>query len=256
VIETQTSARIATQAISDRARELSQELRDAEVGWNLRWAKESTGLAYVNDRAIVVQANFPTEKFYPFQVFRAKEVGSRGFEPWSTLRTDLPTPYFKDTMVEPGVNYIYQIRAIYRNPESKKYEDCAPMVSMLPLMGGLDPRRCLRVRFIGALPDFSQGTFEVSRYENEKLISHFFTVKVGEKIGDVQSVDGKDVDFSTRYALQSIVERQEVIMAGKDPMVQRQSRQATLKGDPKARDLLVPTLTIMLEREQLVPLPK
>src|SRR6266850_2265464 len=108
MIETQASARIATQAISDRARELSQELRDAEVRANLRWAKESTGLAYVNDRAIVVQANFPTEKFYPFQVFRAKEVGSRGFEPWSTLRTDLPTPYFKDTMVEPGVNYIYQ----------------------------------------------------------------------------------------------------------------------------------------------------
>jgi hypothetical protein len=254
--ETMASSRIATQAIADRARELSQELRDAEVRANLRWAKESTGLAYVNDQSIVVQANFSPEKFHLFMVFRAKEVGGGRYEPWSTLRDNLPTPYYKDTAVEPGVNYTYQIRAIYRNPGTRTSEDSVPMVMMLPLSGGLDPRRCLRVRFIAALPDSSQATFEVSRYDNEKLISHYYNVKVGEKIGDVQSIDGADMDFSTRYTLHSIVGREEVITDGKNIMAARQSRHATLKGDPKARDLLVSTLTIMLERDQLVPLPK
>lgn len=254
--ETQESSRIATQAIADRARELSQELRDYQVRAELRWTKESTSLAYVNDQSIVVQANFPTEKFYPFHVFRAKEVGGGLYEKWVTLRDNLPTPYYKDTTAEPGVNYMYQIRALYRNPGTRTSEDSAPLVQMLPLSGGLDPRRCLRVRFVGALPDASQGTFEVSRYDNEKLISHYYTVKVGEKIGDVQSVDGKEMDFSTRYTLQAIVAREELITDGKNALAARQSRQATLKGDPKARDLLVSSLSIMLEREQLVPLPK
>ena len=254
--ETQESARIATQFMVDRVRDLSQELRDAEVRANLRWAKDSICLAYVNDRAIVVQANFSADKFAPFQIFRAKEISNGRYEPWSTLSTDLPSPYYKDTAVEPGVNYMYQVRAIYRNTEFKKYEDSAPMVQMLPFSGGLDPRRSLRIRFIGALPDFSQGTFEVSRYEAEKLVSHFYTVKPGEKIGDVAVIDGKQVDFSTRLILQAIGERPEYITDGKNVLAMRQSRLATLKADPKAKDLTAQSFSLMLESEQLLPLPK
>ena len=240
----------------DRIRELSQDLADAEVRANLKLAKESTPIAYSADRSIVVQANFSTEKFYPFQVFRAKEVGSGKFEPWSTLRIDLPTPYFKDTNVEPGVLYTYQFRAIYRNPGAKTSEDSAPIVQMLPLSGGLDPRRSMRIRFIGALPDHSQATFEVSRYDNEKQVSHFYTVRSGEKIGDVQLVDGKEMDFSTRHTLVSIAEVNDAITDGKAILATRLTRQATLRADPKAKELVVPSFSIMLERDQLVPLPK
>ena len=250
----QASQRIALQAAFEMNRELAQSLRDVEVSSRLVRTKESTGIAYVNDQSIVVQANYSTEKFVSFEVFRTKEAGGGRFGPWAQLRDKLPLPYYKDTTVEPGVNYMYQIRAIYRD-DPKKYEDSPPWVQMLPLAGGLDPRRSLKVRFIAALPDLSHATFEVSRYENETRISQFFTVKVGEKIGDVQTIEGKQVDFSTRYALQSIVEREEELGVGPTPLPRR-TRQVTLKADPKAKGLVVASFTLTLDRDQYVPLPQ
>jgi hypothetical protein len=252
--EEQESQRIALQAVLDRVRELDQNQRDSEVQKSIKGTKESTGIAYVNDQSIVIQANFSTEKFSTFEVYRTKEVGGGRFQPWSQLRDGLTAPYFKDTTAEPGVNYMYQIRAIYR-ADPKKYEDSAAVVQMMPLAGGLDPRRSLRIRFIGAYPDLSHATFEVSRYENEKRISHFYTVKVGEKIGDVQTVEGKQIDFSTRHTVQTIVEREEELGVGTTPLPRR-TRQVTLKADPKAADLVVKSFSLLLEREQYVPLPK
>jgi hypothetical protein len=157
----------------------------------------------------------------------------------------------------PGVNYMYQIRAVFRGTtKADEFVDSVPVVQMLPFSGGLDPRRSMRIRFIGALPDLSQATFEVSRYDNEKLVSAVFTVRNGEKIGDVQLVDGKEMDFSTRHTLQSVVEVNEAITDGKDTLATRLSRQAHLKADPKAKELLIPAFSLTLEREQYVPLPK
>ncbi|HKS16878.1 MAG TPA: zf-HC2 domain-containing protein [Planctomycetota bacterium] len=252
--EEQESQRIALQAVLDRVRDLDQAQRDFEVRRQLESTKESTAVAHLGDQAIVIQANFSTEKFSTFEVYRTKEVGGGRFQPWSQLRDGLTAPYYKDASAEPGVNYMYQIRAIYRG-DPKKYEDSVAVVQMLPLAGGLDPRRSLRIRFIGAHPDLSQATFEVSRYDNEKKISHFYTVKVGEKIGDVQTVDGKQVDFSTRHTLQTVVEREEELGVGPTPLTRR-TRQVTLKADPKASDLHVKSFSLMLEREQYVPLPK
>lgn len=242
-------------AALDRVRELTQEMRDFEVRAKLKSTKESTGIAYVNDRAIVVQANFPTDKFFPFEVHRAKEISPGRYETWNRIRTDLPTPQFRDSEVEPGVNYMYSIRAIYRDSDFKRFENSASVIQMLPLAGGLDPRRSLRIRFIGAVPDLTQATFEISRFENERQVRAYFAVRIGGKIGDVQNIEGKDLDFSTRYTLQSIVPGEERIWFGTDHLV-RPSRQAALKADPKARELLVSSFTLLLENDQYIPLPK
>ena len=242
-------------ATLDRVAELARDMRDWDVNNKLKTTKESTGIAYVNDRAIVVQANFPTDKFFPFEVHRAKEIRPGEFSKYDRIRTDLPTPKYRDTDVTPGVNYMYSIRAIYRDSDFKRFEDSASVVQMLPLAGGLDPRRSLRIRFIGAMPDLKQATFEVSRYDNENQIRALFTVKLGEKIGEVQTIDGQEVDFSTRHTLVSIVPAEERISFGTDHLV-RPSRMASLKADSKAKELLAPGFTLMLENEQYIPLPK
>lgn len=252
-VDEKESDRVAFQSLADRLREISEEQRDNDIREKLQTTPESTGIAYVTDRAIVVQANFPTEKFRSFEVFRCREVGNDRYEPWSRIAVDLPTPQFRDQSAELGVKYLYQIRAIYRSG-LKTHEDSAPMAQMLPLAGGVDPRRSLRIRFVGALPDFSQATFEVSRYENERVISQHFNVKPGEKIGDVRTIDGKELDFSTRHTLVSIVEAYEVIGIGPTPLTRR-TRQATLKADPKSKELIVPSFSILVERSQYVPLP-
>jgi hypothetical protein len=171
---------------------------------------------------------------------------------------DLRSPEYRDTTVEPGKNYMYQVRALYRTPPSKDktYEDSAPVVQILPLAGGLDTRKSLRIRFIGSLPDKSAATFEVSRYENETLISHFFSVKVGEKIGDVVTLDGKPVDFTTRHVLAAVTDGEEVFSVGGTPLP-RHYRQALLRTDPKAKESLpTSSFTLRSENEQFVPLPK
>ncbi|HZL72692.1 MAG TPA: zf-HC2 domain-containing protein [Planctomycetota bacterium] len=242
-------------AMLDRIQQQSQDMRDSAVKDKLRSTKESTGIAYVNDRAIVVQANFPTDKFFPFEVHRAKELRPGVFSGWERIRTDLPTPHYRDMDVAPGVNYMYSIRAIYRDSDFKRFENSASVIQNLPLGGGLDPRKSLRIRFIGAMPDLKQATFEVSKYDNENQIRALFTVKIGDKIGDVQTIDGQEVDFSTRYVLASIAPSEERISFGTDHLV-RPSRTATLRADKAAKDLLVAGFSLMLENEQYIPLPK
>ncbi len=254
VADIRDSTRIDTLAALDRVIELSQEMRTIDVRAKLNSTKESTPIAYVNGRAIVVQANYSTDKFFPFEVHRCREISPGRYSDWERIRTDLPSPLYRDPDVLPGVNYMYSIRAIYRGSDFKRYENSASVIQMLPLAGGLDPRRSLRIRFIGAMPDLTQATFEVSRYENERQVRAYFTVKVGEKIGDVQTIDGKDVDLSTRHTLQSIAPSEERISFGLDHLV-RPSRMATLRADPKA-GLPVPSFTLMLENEQYIPLPK
>jgi len=245
----------AMRAVLDRVAEMSQELKDSEVRNSLKTGKDAV-VAYVNDRAIVVQANYSTEKFYPFQVFRAQQLPNGQWQKdWTTICISTPTPLFRDTTAIPGVNYMYQIRAIYRGGDNTKYEDSAAVVQMLPLSGGLNPRLSLRIRFIAAQPDLSQATFEVSRYDDEKLVSHYYVVKAGETIGDRELVDGKQMDFSTHHTLQSLVEANDVITDGKTVLATRPSKQATLKADAKA-GAIVPSFSLMLEREQYVPLPK
>ena len=245
----------AMRAVLDRVAEMSQELKDSEVRNSLKTGKDAV-VAYVNDRAIVVQANYSTEKFYPFQVFRAQQLPNGQWQKdWTTICNSTPTPLFRDTTAIPGVNYMYQIRAIYRGGDNTKYEDSAAVVQMLPLSGGLNPRLSLRIRFIAAQPDLSQATFEVSRYDDEKLVSHYYVVKAGETIGDRELVDGKQMDFSTHHTLQSLVEANDVITDGKTVLATRPSKQATLKADAKA-GAIVPSFSLMLEREQYVPLPK
>ncbi|HEU4338763.1 MAG TPA: zf-HC2 domain-containing protein, partial [Planctomycetota bacterium] len=195
ITEGQESNDRTTRALLDRVSEMSQELKDAEVKAVLKTTKE-TVVAYVNDRAIVVQANYSTEKFYPFQIFRTQQLPNGSWEDWKTICILAPTPFYRDTSVVPGVNYMYQMRAIYRGSDNKRYEDSPGLPQMLPLAGGLDPRRSLKIRLIGALPDLSEATFEVSRYDNEKLITRYYSPKIGEKIGDIELVDGKEVDFS------------------------------------------------------------
>jgi hypothetical protein len=90
----------------------------------------------------------------------------------------------------------------------------------------------------------------VSRYDNEKLVRAYFTVKIGEKIGDVQNLDGKDVDLSTKHTLVSLGEGDETIWFGTDHL-RRPTRLATLR--PEGRG---PTFTLMLENDQYIPLLK
>jgi hypothetical protein len=242
----------------ERFRELSRQQLNFEYRILLKGTKESTGIAFVNYRAIEVQANFSLEKFGLFTIFRCKEVSNGRYEPWSTLAEDLRSPEYRDTSVEPGKNYMYQVRAMYRTPPSKDktYEDSAPVVQILPLAGGQDPRRSLRIRFVGSLPDKSAATFEVSRYDNETLISNFFSVKVGEKIGDVVTLDGKPVDFSTRHVLAAVTDGEEVFSVGGTPLP-RHFRQALVRTDTKAKDVLPSSsFTLKPENEQFVPLPK
>src|SRR6185503_18737322 len=113
--------------------------------------------------------------------------------------------YYKDETAEPGVRYLYMFRAKYKD-DPKKVVDSASMEQMLPFAGGLDPRRSLKIRFIGALPDRSQGTFQVFRFENQKEVSRIYTVKLGERIGGVETIDGKEIDFTTRCSFQSVAE--------------------------------------------------
>src|SRR5688572_1308974 len=144
--------------LADRVNELGMDLQNTEIRLSLPTTKESTSLAYVDsNRSIVVQANFSTDKFGPFQVFRAREIANGRFENWQVLKDNLPTPLFVDTAVEPGVNYMFQVRAIYKGT-TDKYVDSAPVVQMLPFAGGLDPRASLRIRFIGVYPDQSQAS--------------------------------------------------------------------------------------------------
>jgi hypothetical protein len=255
--EAERSKDVTIRALHERLRDLAQHHQDFQYSVLIKGTKESTGIAYVNHRAIVVQANFSLEKFGLFQIFRCKEVSNGRYEPWSTLADELRSPEYRDIHVEAGKNYMYQVRAIYRKPPSpdKLYEDSVAMVQMLPLAGGQDPRKSLRVRFIGSLPDKSAATFEVSRYENEAFDSHFFSVKVGEKIGDVLLIDGKPVDFSTRHILHSVSEGEEVFSVGGTPLTRRY-RQAQLRSDPKAKDVSSSSFSLRPETEQFVPLPK
>ena len=253
--ESQEAFQKTAQVMIDRVRDVSQEIRDLEVRTRLQASQNTVGLAYVNGRSIVVQANYPSDKFYPFQVLRAREVEPGRFENWKWISLDLPTPYFRDDSAEPGVNYMYQIRAIYRNSNLKEYVDSPAMLQMLPLAGGLNPRRSLRIRFIAAHPDLSQATFEVSRYENEKLISRYYNVKPGDLIGEVETIDGKEISFATRYSLQSVAKAEEIIGGG-SIVVPVLTRRASLKADHKAKDLPIESFSLLLEGDQYVPLPK
>lgn len=252
--EAQENSHNIAQVMIDRLDVLNQQFREAEARANLQLTKEATPLAYVGaDRSIVVQANFSTEKFGPFQVFRAREISNGRFDNWSTLSSGIATPYFVDTNMEPGVNYMYQIRALYRGGPDK-FVDSAPVVLMFPLPGGLDPRTSLRIRFIASLPDMSQATFQVSRYEGGKQVSHLYNVKIGEKIGDVQSIDGKRIDFSTRLVLQSVQSVEDAIGIGPTPLP-RMTRQAILKPESRSGQDQG-GFPLRLDVPQYIPLPK
>lgn len=255
VVEEQGRAREDSQAGGDRMTELVQRLKDIEVKVMLQSTKESTGIAYVSDAAIVVQANYLTDKFFPFEVFRAKEISPGKYSNWERIATELATPVYRDTTAEPGINYMYQIRAIYRGSNYKRWEESAPVIMMKPLAGGLDPRRSMKIRFIAAHPDLKSATFEVSRYDNEKQVRANFTVKVGERIGGPLAIDGKEIDLSTRHTLAAITPNDDIIWIGSNHF-SRPSRLATLKADPSAKELVVQSLPLMLETEQLIPLPK
>jgi anti-sigma factor RsiW len=246
IAEEQARAREDGQAGSDRISELAQRLKDVEVNLMLQTSKESTGIAYVNDAAIVVQANYSTDKFFPFEILRSREITPGRYANWERIKTELATPQYRDTNVEPGVNYMYQVRAIYRDSKYQRWEESAPVVQMLPKPGGQDPRRLMKIRFIAAPPDLKSATFEVSRYDNEKEIRVNFTVKVGEKIGGVRTINGKEMDFSTRHMLMSITPNDDMIWIGTNH-VSRPSRLATLKTESG-------TLPLMLESFEYIPL--
>ncbi|HEY3491974.1 MAG TPA: zf-HC2 domain-containing protein [Solirubrobacterales bacterium] len=248
--EDRDSAQAVVQVLVDRVNEVTSELRDLEIQRALPTTKESTALAYVgSERSIVVQANFSTEKFGPFQVFRVREISDGKFEDkWTVLRDGIPTPYYVDTNIEAGVRYMYQVRAIYRATPDK-HVDSAPVVQMIPFSGGLDPRTSLRIRLIGVQPDQAHATFEVSRHGDGKLHSQYYTIKIGEKIGDVQEIDGKRVDFSTRLTLHSVQWVEEAFPMGPIPLL-RMTRQANLKGDQ------VKGFPVRLGRDEFIPLPK
>ncbi|HEY3226527.1 MAG TPA: zf-HC2 domain-containing protein [Planctomycetota bacterium] len=256
--EAQESSRVTTQTMVDRVRDMSKEMRDLEVRFGLKSSPENIGLAYVNDRAIVVQANYSTEKFGPFTLYRCREIKGGGgrYDPWIPLREDLAVPFYRDETADPGVRYLYMFRAKYKD-DPKKVIDSASMEQMLPFAGGLDPRKSLRIRFIGALPDRSQGTFQVSRYENQTLISRIYTVKVGERIGSVETVDGKEIDFTTRFSFQSVADIGDSIQDSAGNVIANwMTRKATLKADSTSRDRPAEQMTITLDGEQYVPLPK
>ena len=256
--EAQESSRVTAQAMVDRVRDMSQEMRDLEVRFWLKSSLENVGLAYVNDRAIVVQANYSTEKFGPFTLYRCREIKGGGgrYDPWLPLREDLVVPFYRDETADPGVRYLYMFRAKYKD-DSKKVIDSAPIEQMLPFAGGLDPRKSLRIRFIGAHPDRTQGTFQVSRYENQVLVSRIYTVKVGERIGAVETVDGKEIDFTTRFIFQSVVDIGDSIQdSAGNVIASRTTRKATLKAETLSRDRPAELMTITLDGEQYVPLPK
>ena len=255
IAEEQTRAREDAQAGVDRTSELVQRLKDVEVTLMLQSTKESTGIAYVNDAAIVVQANYSTEKFFPFEILRAREISPSRYGNWERIKTELAMPQYRDTNVEPGVNYMYQVRAIYRNSNYSKWEESAPVVQMLPLPGGLHPHRSIKIRFIASPPDLKTATFELTRFENEKPFRANFTVKVSEKIGGVRTIEGKEIDFSTRFTLQSITPNDDILWMGTNHL-SRPSRLATLKADPAARELgAITTVPMLLETEQSFPLP-
>ena len=252
--EERDTAQGVVQVLVDRVNEVNAELRDLEVQRALPSTQESTALAFVgSERSIVVAANFSTEKFGPFQLFRARELSDGKFENWSILKNGLPTPYFVDNNVEAGVRFMYQFRALFKGtPE--KYVDSAPVVQMLPFSGGLDPRTSLRITFIGAHLDGSQASFRISRYEDGKQISQFYNVKVGDRIGDVQTIDGKKIDFSTRCVLHSVQLVEEAFGVGPIPLL-RMNRQANLKGDPKSSPEMR-GFPVRIGRDEYIPLPK
>jgi len=150
---------------------------------------------------------------------------------------------------------MYMWRAYYRNPKEKAFIQSAPVMDMIPLAGGVDPRTSLRIRFIAATPDNSQATFEVSRYVGQRHVSRVYQVKTGEAIGAKEKLQDGDVDFSTRYVLQSVVEKEDRITSTSEVYASRASRQATLKAEPKSRGI-PETHQLLLDNDQYVPLPK
>lgn len=240
----------------ERVKEGNEVMRDIIVRTTLLGAKENTCLAYLNGRGIVVQANFASDTFGTFTLYRCAEISPGRFEDgWTTLKEGLGSPYYRDDRVVPGTNYMYMWRAFYRNPKEKAFIQSAPIMQMIPLAGGVDPRTSLRIRFIAATPDNSQATFEVSRYVNQRLVSKIYLVKAGEGIGAKEKLADGEVNFTTRYVLQGVVMREDLIASESNVYASRMSRQAVLKAEPKAKDL-PETHLLWIDNDQYVPLPK
>ena len=68
----------------------------------------------------------------------------------------------------------------------------------------------------------------------------------------METVDGKEMDFSTGYQLNSISIVHEAIGIGPTALT-RQTRQANLRSEGKKEPLTIP---ITLEKSAFIPLPK
>jgi hypothetical protein len=245
-------------ALIERIGALSEEIRDVNARNALRGAKENVCLAYQNGRGIVVQANYASETFGTFTLYRCGEISPGVFEKkWTLLKDALGTPYFKDESVVPGNNYMYFWRAFYRNPADPKkpFIESVPVMQMIPFAGGLDPRTSLRIRFIAATPDNAQATFEVSRYVGQRLVSRIYQVKTGESIGAKEKLQDGEVDFATRLVLQSVVRKEDIIHSDANVFASRPSRQAVLKPESKTRGL-PDSLLVWIDSDLYVPLAK
>ncbi len=256
VAEARASGQQTVAALEDRVREMTAELRDVMARAALQGAPDKTGLAYLNERAIVVQANFSPAKFSSFSIWRLRA----GTQDWKELKAGLAAPTYRDTDVEPGVLYQYKFRALFT--DRNEWIESAPVQERLPLAGGRDPSQSVRVTFVAALPDGSQGTFRVERYVNHRWISRTYPVAKGSLIGAKEVLPEGEIDFGTGYEFESVVAGQETIVGsigtGSEPRVLASwpNRQARLRRTTAAPKDAEPAVSIWRDRDVLLPAAK
>lgn len=253
--DAQMSGQQTVAALEDRVRDMTVEMRDLVARSALQASPDKTGLAYLNERAIVTQANFSAAKFRSFTALRLRE----GAKDWEELKSGLTSAYYRDTDVEPGVLYQYKFRAYFS--DRPEYTDSIPAQERLPMGGGKDPTSCVRVRFVAALPDGSQATFRVERYVAHKWIGRTYQVLRGQSIGRKEVLPEGEVDLSTRYELDAVVAGQETIVGslgtGSGPRVLASwpNKQARLKLAKPGHDD-EPMVSIWRDREAFLPAAK